>query len=55
MKNLHKIIGLFIFIFITGIIVTVISINTTLNKKTPTNLVKAKDSVYLLKKGKRNA
>ena len=49
MKNLRKIIALFIFIFITGIIVTVISINTTLNKKAPTELVKAKDTLNLLK------
>jgi len=53
MKSLRKIIALFIFIFITGIIVTVVSINTTLNKKTPTELVKAKDTVYLLKKQKK--
>ncbi len=50
MKNLRKIIAFFLFIFITGIIVTVVSINTTLNKKTPTEIVKAKDTVYLLKK-----
>ena len=55
MKNLRKIIALFLFIFITGIIVTVISINTTLNKKTPTELVKAKDSVYLTKKVQKTA
>ncbi|QXP73130.1 hypothetical protein RRF68_09245 [Tenacibaculum sp. HL-MS23] len=53
MKNLRKIIGLFIFIFVTGIIVTVISINTTLNEKPTTNLVKAKDTIYLIKKGSR--
>lgn len=32
MKNLHKIIALFAFIFIISIISTVISINTSLNK-----------------------
>jgi len=49
MKNLRKIIALFIFIFITGIIVTVISINSTLNKKAPTEFVKAKDTLHLIK------
>mgnify|MGYP000156206733 CR=1 FL=1 len=53
MKNLRKIIALFIFIFITGIIVTVVSINTTLNKKPATELVKAKDTIYLIKKANR--
>lgn len=53
MKNLRKIIGLFIFIFVTGIIVTVISINTTLNEKPTTDLVKAKDTIYLIKKESR--
>lgn len=53
MKSLHKIIALFIFIFITGIIVTVVSINTTLNEKTPNKVVKAKDSVYLIKAAKK--
>ncbi|WP_170062911.1 MULTISPECIES: hypothetical protein [Polaribacter] len=31
MKNLRKIIALFLFIFITGIVVTVMSINSSLN------------------------
>lgn len=53
MKNLKKIIAFFLFIFIAGIIATVISINTTLNKKAPTELVKAKDTVQLLKKQKK--
>ncbi|MDE0535543.1 hypothetical protein C8N26_0528 [Tenacibaculum lutimaris] len=53
MKSLRKIIALFIFIFITGIIVTVVSINTTLNEKNPTEVVKAKDSVYLIKAAKK--
>ncbi len=55
MKNLRKIIALFIFIFITGIIVAVISINTTLNEKVPSELVKAKDTLYLIKKSSRTA
>ena len=37
MKKLKKIIALFLFIFLTGIIVTVISINRTLNTKLPAN------------------
>ncbi|MDO6673980.1 hypothetical protein C7448_101353 [Tenacibaculum gallaicum] len=53
MKNLRKIIALFIFIFITGIIVTVVSINTTLNKKTPSEVVKAKDTLNLIKAYKK--
>ncbi|WP_199269131.1 hypothetical protein [Polaribacter sp. L3A8] len=32
MKNLRKIIALFFFIFITGIVVTVMSVNSSLNK-----------------------
>ncbi len=53
MKNLRKIIALFIFIFVTGIVVTIISINTTLNDKTPTKVVKAKDSIHLIKAAKK--
>ena len=49
MKNLRKIIIFFIFIFIVGIIVTVVSIQTTLNDKATTNLVDAKNVTYLLK------
>lgn len=40
MKNLRKIIALFIFIFIAGIIITVVSINKTLDKNIPTETVK---------------
>jgi len=47
-KNLHKIIGLFIFIFLTGIFITVRSINTTLYKKTPEKTVQThKDTLIL--------
>ena len=53
MKSLRKIIAPFIFIFITGIIVTVVSINTTLNEKNTKEVVKAKDSVYLIKAAKK--
>ncbi len=50
MKNLRKIIALFIFIFVTGIIVTVVSINSILNDKTPIEAIKPKDSInYLIK------
>jgi preprotein translocase subunit SecG len=51
MKNLHKIIALFAFIFITGIIVTAISINTSLNKTETTEeaVEIQKDTLYLLK------
>ena len=55
MKNLHKIIVLFAVIFITGVAVTVLTVNSSLNK---TELpVKAseiqKDTTYLLKAEKK--
>lgn len=53
MKNLRKIIALFLFIFIAGIVATAVSINTSLNKKTEYKKVKAKDTVYLLKSLKK--
>ncbi len=55
MKNLHKIIALFAFIFITGIIVAVISINTSLNKIeiTEETVEIQKDTLYLLKVEKK--
>ena len=55
MKNLHKIIALFAFIFITGIIVTLISINTTLNKTeiTTETVEIQKDTLYLLQAEKK--
>ena len=51
MKNLHKIIALFAFIFIISIISTVFSINTSLNKIETTEKVVEiqKDTLYLLK------
>ncbi|QVY64512.1 hypothetical protein [Polaribacter sp. Q13] len=51
MKKLHKIIALFIFIFITGILVTVITVNTSLNKHdSQKEIVEIqKDTLYLLK------
>ncbi|SDS52200.1 hypothetical protein SAMN05216503_3330 [Polaribacter sp. KT25b] len=55
MKNLRKIIALFIFIFIAGIFVTVITINTSLNKdETQIETVKIqKDTLSLLKAEKK--
>ncbi len=55
MKNLRKIIVLFAFIFIAGIGVTVLTINTSLNKKeTPKKTVEIqKDTTYLLKAEKK--
>ena len=51
MKNLRKIIGLFLLIFIAGIAVTVVSINTTLNKNElqKSTIEKQKDSLDLVK------
>lgn len=55
MKNLRKIIALFIGIFITGIIVTVVSINSTLKKEQPKedSVKVVQDSTYLLKSEKK--
>ena len=45
MKDLRKIIGLFIFIFVVGTTITLISINKKLDKKTPIETVEiSKDS-----------
>ena len=47
MKNLRKIIALFLFIFLAGILITAISINKTLDKKVPTETVEVhKDSIH---------
>ena len=55
MKNLRKIIVLFAVIFIAGIFVTVITVNTSLNKtETPKETVEIqKDTLYLLKAEKK--
>jgi len=55
MKNLHKIIALFAFIFIISIISTVFSINTSLNKiETTEEAVEIqKHTLYLLKAEKK--
>ncbi len=48
MKHFNKIIALFIIIFITGILVTLMNINTPLNTTTPSETVEAKkDSLQL--------
>lgn len=56
MKNLRKIIALFIFIFLAGIYITVITINTSLNKEdAPKETVEIqKDTLYLLKGEKKS-
>lgn len=55
MKNLYKIIGLFAFIFIAGVFITVITVNTSLNKvDSPQKTVEVKkDTTYLLKVEKK--
>lgn len=46
MKNLRKIIALFLLIFVTGTVVTIISINKTLDKSTSPQTVEiSKDSI----------
>ncbi len=53
MKNLRKIIGLFLFIFLAGVVISVISINKTLHKKPTTETVESyKDTLVLLKSEK---
>ena len=55
MKNLRKIIVLFAVIFLTGVIVTVKTVNTSLNKtETKKETVEIqKDTLYLLKAEKK--
>ena len=55
MKQLHKIIAFFAFIFLTGILITVITKNTSLNKSeiTNENVELQKDTIYLLKVEKK--
>ena len=55
MKNLRKIIVLFAVIFLTGIIVTVKTVNTSLNKTETTKetVEIQKDTLYLLKAEKK--
>jgi hypothetical protein len=51
MKNLRKIIALFVVIFVAGIFITIITINTSLNKSQVTDetIKIQKDSISLLK------
>jgi preprotein translocase subunit SecG len=51
MKNLRKIIALFAFIFLAGIFITVITINSSLNKTEIKNetVETQKETLYLLK------
>lgn len=56
MKNLRKIIALFLFIFIAGIFVTVITVNSSLNKVDEIHnqtVEIQKDTVSLLKAEKK--
>ena len=55
MKNLRKIIVLFAVIFLTGVIVTVMTVNTSLNKTETTKetVEIQKDTLYLLKAEKK--
>lgn len=55
MKNLRKIIAFFLLIFIAGIIVTAVSINTSLKKKTPTHTTEIKkDTLFTVKNKYKN-
>ncbi|MGB0879091.1 MAG: hypothetical protein ACPGTO_00830 [Polaribacter sp.] len=52
MKNLRKAIALFTFIFLAGILITVLTVNTSLNKTEPqkeTTVEIQKDTLRLLK------
>ena len=56
MKNLRKIIALFAFIFLAGIFIAVITVNTSLNKtdtSKETTVEIQKDTLYLLKAEKK--
>ncbi|TVZ56376.1 hypothetical protein OD91_1661 [Lutibacter sp. Hel_I_33_5] len=54
MKNLRKIIALFLFIFLAGVLITVRSINTTLNKQPAQETVESKkDTLYLIEAEKK--
>jgi hypothetical protein len=51
MKNLRKIIALFSFIFLAGILITVILVNTTLNKnKKPKETVEVQKDTLSIRK-----
>ena len=56
MKNLRKIIALFAFIFLVGVLMTVKTINTSLNKsevQDKSTVEMQKDTLYLLKAEKK--
>jgi hypothetical protein len=55
MKKLHKTIALFSVIFITGVVVSVITVNSSFNKKeNPMETVEIqKDTLYLLQAEKK--
>jgi len=55
MKKLHKIIALFAFIFFAGIFVTIITLNTSLNKSVQSSETTdiQKDTLYLLQAEKK--
>ena len=55
MKHPRKIIAFFAFIFLTGILITIITINTSLNKSEITNetVELQKDTIYFLKAEKK--
>jgi hypothetical protein len=55
MKNLYKIITLFAFIFIAGVFLTVITVNSSLNKveNIDQTVEVQKDTLYLLKAEKK--
>ncbi|MFY0628871.1 MAG: hypothetical protein JXR05_00740 [Flavobacteriaceae bacterium] len=54
MKDLRKIIALFILIFIAGTTITLVSINKKLDHKTPQETVEvSKDSTHSLEKEKK--
>lgn len=55
MKNLRKIIAFFLLIFVTGIIITAVSVHTSLNKKVPTHTTEIqKDTLPIIKPKKEN-
>ena len=54
MKNLRKIIALFAFIFVAGICITVITINTSLNKiETKNETVEIKKDTFSILKNEQ--
>ena len=54
MKNLRRIIALFAFIFLTGICITVITINTSLNKiETKNETVEIKKDTFSILKNEQ--